>query len=218
MNNRKQQDNRARAEKIAALRASQRRAQQRRDFVVVAALSVFVLALVGTTLFVVRAEDRARAQQEAELQEAASKPIEGVQEYPDLSRNHVAEPVQYEQYPPVGGDHAAVWMNCGVYSAPVVNEQAVHSLEHGAVWIAYRADLPPEEVEVLSGLVERNNYSLLSPVDHLDGSSVVASAWGVQLPLDDAADPRLEQFLTKYQRGEQTPEPGAPCTGGAGQA
>ncbi|WP_342668385.1 DUF3105 domain-containing protein [Actinotalea ferrariae] len=43
---------------------------------------------------------------------------------------------------------------------------------------------------------------------------VVASAWETQLALDSVDDPRLEQFMVKYQQGEQTPEPGAACSGG----
>ncbi|UNX53333.1 DUF3105 domain-containing protein [Georgenia sp. TF02-10] len=40
------------------------------------------------------------------------------------------------------------------------------------------------------------------------------SAWGVQLSVDDAADPRIDAFLAKHVQGEQTPEPGASCSGG----
>ncbi|MBB5796324.1 hypothetical protein HDA41_004288 [Streptomyces caelestis] len=32
--------------------------------------------------------------------------------------------------------------------------------------------------------------------------------------MDAASDPRVEQFTTAYVQGPQTPEPGAPCTGG----
>jgi hypothetical protein len=40
------------------------------------------------------------------------------------------------------------------------------------------------------------------------------SAWGHQLSVNTAADPRVDQFLTKYVQGAQTPEPGAACTNG----
>ena len=54
------------------------------------------------------------------------------------SRNHVDQDIDYPQSPPIGGDHNPVWQNCGVYRDPVLDEMAVHSLEHGAVWITYR--------------------------------------------------------------------------------
>ena len=151
--------------------------------------------------------------QKPQLAAAANAPIPGVQEYPNLSRNHVVGPVAYPQTPPVGGDHASVWTTCGVYTTPLTNENAVHSLEHGAVWVTYRPDLPADQVSVLAGMVSKYPYGLLSPFPGLD-SPVVASAWGLQLKLPSASDPRLEEFVAKYQNGPQTPEPGASCSGG----
>ena len=141
--------------------------------------------------------------------------ISGVKSYSGLSRDHTDSPVTYAQNPPVGGPHSPVWQNCGVYDQPVPNEQAVHSLEHGAVWITYRPDLPAGEVAQLRDLVRGRSYTLLSPYPGLP-APVVASAWGVQLQVQSAGDPRLAQFIAKYANGPQTPERGAPCTGGAG--
>jgi len=109
-----------------------------------------------------------------------------------------------------------VWQNCGVYDQPVEDSQAVHSMEHGAVWITYRPDLPAQQVDQLRDLVGGSGYVLLSPYVDLD-SPVALSAWGVQLKVDDAADDRAERFLAEYVNGAQTPEPGAPCTGGVGE-
>ena len=141
--------------------------------------------------------------------------ISGVKSYSGLSRDHTDSPVTYAQNPPVGGPHNPVWQNCGIYDQPVPNEQAVHSLEHGAVWITYRPDLPAGEVAQLRDLVRGRSYTLLSPYPGLP-APVVASAWGVQLQVQSAGDPRLAQFIAKYANGPQTPERGAPCTGGAG--
>ena len=178
---------------------------------IVGTVTVVILGLIGTTAVMLERESGRKAALEA----TASQPLDGVEEFADLERNHVAEPVDYEQSPPVGGNHAGVWTNCGVYEDVLVNEESVHSLEHGAVWVTYTDVTPQDQVEALRTLAQRNPYMLLSPFDG-QTAPIVASAWGVQLSLDDAADPRLEQFLAKYQQGEQTPEPGAPCTGGTG--
>ena len=85
----------------------------------------------------------------------------------------------YEQTPPVGGDHNPTWLNCGVYTAPVPNELAVHALEHGAVWVTYRSDLPADQVERLVDVVP-DTYMVVSPFEDLP-APVVASAWGAQL-------------------------------------
>jgi hypothetical protein len=134
-----------------------------------------------------------------------------------LPRGHTQGPVTYDQKPPVGGNHAPMWQNCGAYSEPVRTELAVHSLEHGAVWITYRPSLARAEVDMLRALSTTSRYVLLSPwADETLPSIVVASAWGVQLKADSVTDPALAAFVKEYAAGPQTPEPGAPCSGGFG--
>jgi hypothetical protein len=139
----------------------------------------------------------------------------GVQTFGNLSRNHVTGTVKYPQTPPVGGDHNAVWLNCGTYTSPVPNENAVHSMEHGAVWITYQPTLSSADVTALQHAVSGQTHVVLSPFPGLP-APVVASAWGVQLRLTGADDPKLAQFISYYQQGPQTPEPGASCSGGTG--
>ena len=141
--------------------------------------------------------------------------IEGLKTYTGLSRNHVTTPVKYPQTPPVGGDHNPVWQNCGVYDKPIQNENGVHSLEHGAVWITYQPDLPADQVAKLTAVAKGQPYVLVSPYEGLP-APVVASAWGKQVQLTSASDPRLEQFIRQFEQGPQTPEPGAACVGGTG--
>jgi hypothetical protein len=150
-------------------------------------------------------------------QNAASTPPGEVQTY-DVgpAGQHTEENVDYPQNPPVGGPHNPVWQNCGYYDQPVRDENAVHSLEHGAVWITYSPDLPQDQVEHLRDIAENETFVLVSPRDGLP-SPVVASAWGKQLRLDNAEDPNLERFIGAYEQGPQTPEKGAVCTGGIGQ-
>jgi hypothetical protein len=135
--------------------------------------------------------------------------------YPGLARGHVSGPVVYGQTPPAGGDHAEVWQNCGVYTEPVANEDAVHSLEHGAIWVTYRPDLPAEQVKLLQTAVRNQPYGLLSPFPNLP-NPIVATVWGVQLNLQSATDPQLATFVAKYSDASLAPEPKGECTGGVG--
>ena len=149
--------------------------------------------------------------------EQPGKPPEGVKTYNvGPSVVHTESEVDYEQSPPAGGEHNPVWQNCGYYAEPVRDENAVHSLEHGAVWITYSPDLPPDEVELLRDIAEGQTFVLVSPREGLP-SPVVASAWGKQLALESAEDSDLERFIGAYRQGPDTPEPGAACTGGIGQ-
>lgn len=139
--------------------------------------------------------------------------IGGVIAYPNQARDHSTAPQVYAVTPPVGGVHTASWQNCGLYLRPVRNEPAVHSLEHGAVWITYRPDLTRDALAVIQSAAAGRPYVLISPYPGLP-TPLVASAWGLQLRLTDPADPRLVQFIAEYMQGPQTPEPGAPCAGG----
>ena len=128
---------------------------------------------------------------------------------------HTDADVDYTQNPPAGGEHNPVWQNCGYYDKPIRDEAAVHSLEHGAVWITYSPDLPRGQVNELRDISESESYVLVSPYPDLsDDTPVVASAWGKQVGLDGSDDPDLGAFIQAYQQGPQTPEPGAVCTGG----
>lgn len=148
--------------------------------------------------------------------------IAGAIIFPDPGRGHQDGNITYSQDVPVGGIHNPEWQNCGIYDQPVRTENAIHSMEHGAVWIAYRPDLPSEQVETLRSLVRQDQagtqerWILLTPKPELN-DPIVATAWRVQLRLADASDPRLGQFVQAYQRGPYYPEPGASCTfGGLG--
>jgi hypothetical protein len=149
-------------------------------------------------------------------QKAASTPPDGVKTY-DVGPGgqHTDGDVDYAQTPPVGGEHNPVWQNCGFYNEPVTDENAVHSLEHGAVWITYSPNLPQDQVDKLRDLAHSETYVLVSPHPNLP-SPVLASAWGKQLRLESADDPDLERFVRAYRQGPQTPERGAACTGGIG--
>jgi hypothetical protein len=73
-------------------------------------------------------------------------PLPG-QEFPILSRNHVADGTvitNYNSNPPTSGDHYANPANWGVFSEELKDEQVLHNLEHGGVWISYNCSVPED--------------------------------------------------------------------------
>ena len=135
-------------------------------------------------------------------------PPEGSEFFDVPAAGHVAGQVQYEQDPPAGGPHGEGTAACQAYDVPVINENAVHALEHGAVWITYQPDLDPDDVKTLEGFVNRREV-LVSPYPGLD-SPVVASTWGRQLRVDSADDARIDQFIRAFQN-QTAPENAASC-------
>jgi len=132
------------------------------------------------------------------------------------SGQHQYGHIDYKQSPPVAGPHNFNWQRCqgDVYPAPIANEHAVHALEHGAVWITYRPDLPKDQVEKLAGKVRGNDFTFMSPYPSLD-KPISLQAWGYQLKVDKADDGRIDDFI-KALRQNATQEPGAACSTASG--
>lgn len=150
---------------------------------------------------------------------AAGEPasIEGVIVFDRQSRGHDDHfKFQDTGLPPVGGMHHNLFQNCGIYRSPIAPEKAVHSLEHGAIWITYDLDLPAADIAYLQEKIRGRDFLLLSPYpDQL--SPVVITAWGVQLEVNSVKDERIDQFIAHYLLGPTTPERGATCEGGFGK-
>lgn len=194
-----------RQQERAAQRKAERERRQRQRRLRKIGIVALVIALLGGAITAAVIADR------------RGEDIDGLQVFRGLSREHAEDPVAYDELPPVGGTHSATPLTCGVYSEPVPDENAVHSLEHGAVWITHQPDLDPAEVEALRAFVRAQNpidqqHLLLSPYEGIPGP-VVASAWGRQVVLDGATDPRLGEFVGTFLRGPQAPEAGQPCQG-----
>jgi hypothetical protein len=137
--------------------------------------------------------------------------IEGVMIYEQQARGH-NDALQFAttDRPPVGGPHHSQWQECGIYTEPVEPGRAIHSLEHGAVWITYVPDLAEEQVANLQALVRDQDFLLLSPFPG-QRSPIALTAWGVQLEVDSSIDERIGAFIARYRLGPTTPERGATC-------
>lgn len=191
---------RSASDRVSQMRKEQQKKDRRRLLAIWGAAGVTIAIIIGAVAFAI-------------IQGNANKPdLSAVKSFEYDAGAHTQEPVTYKENPPVGGEHNPVWLSCGVYDAPVPKENAVHSMEHGAVWIAYQPDLPQADVDKLKDAAP-DTYAVLSPFEGLT-SPVVISAWGKQLPLTGVDDNRLEAFIKEYRQGPQTPEPNALCTGG----
>jgi len=196
----KQQRAARREEKVAQFRRDQARRERNRRFGIWGGIGGGIVAVAAIVALVV-----------VTSLPPAPVVITGLQTFSN-DATHVTGTVDYPQDPPAGGAHHAAWLNCGIYTEPVPNENAVHALEHGAVWVTYDPALPESEVEALRAAVP-STYAVVSPYPGL-GAPVVVSAWDAQVSLDGVEDPRLAQFIQAYWKSADAPEPGAACTGG----
>lgn len=143
----------------------------------------------------------------------AAIPGVAVKSFP--SGNHTAAVVDYgADSPPFGGQHNPIWAACTgvVYPNQIANENAVHMLEHGAIWITYRPDLGQASQDTLASKVNGINFMAMSPYAGLK-SAISLQAWGFQLFLDSADDPRIDEFISKVRLNPNTtPEYGSTCS------
>lgn len=205
--------------RIEAMRRAER-SRERRNRILTIGASVLIVAglTVGGTVLI-RSQSDDSASSTASDSKSTGKwetGSDGVKTWSTkLTQNHVTKTVKYPMEPPVGGDHNPVWQNCNgdVYDKAVKNENAVHSLEHGAVWVTYNSKAPEADVKALAEKVKKTPYTLMSPVED-QKDPVMLSAWGHQRTVTGATDPNVDKFFEKYVQGEQTPEPGAACTNG----
>lgn len=209
----KQERELRRLEKVEAFKKQQARERRNRRIITVSSIvgAVAVLALIVTVVVV-----NSKPPVDPDTIEIA-----GLKTFPGLAGSVHVDPTpvdylaDYGMNPPAGGAHFATWLNCGIYDVPVPNENAVHDLEHGAVWITYDPEVVTADQVAVLQKAGPSTYMVVSPYPGLP-TPVVVSAWGAQVQLDDVNDPRIEQFITKYWQAASAPEPGAPCTGGMG--
>ncbi|MFJ2029128.1 DUF3105 domain-containing protein [Streptosporangium sp. NPDC087985] len=190
----------ARREHLARMRQEQKRKERRTAFLMWGAGGAVIVLLVGLVGFYL-------------VNERATSSLDAVASAKYTGGQHVQTTVSYKENPPMGGEHNPAWQSCGIYDQPINSENAVHAMEHGAVWITYQPDLPKDQVDRLKELASKD-YMLLSPYPGLP-AKVVASSWNKQLKLDSADDPRLPKYIAKYRNNSaETPEFGASCSGG----
>ncbi|KAA0916192.1 DUF3105 domain-containing protein [Streptomyces apricus] len=223
MGSAKKTETASRKARIEEMRRAEQ-ARERRNRVLTITASVLVVAgLVAGGAFLINSQSDDKDSSAASDSKAASGKFvtgeDGVKKWSTkLTQNHVAKDVTYPMEPPVGGDHNQVWMNCNgdVYEKAIKNENAVHSLEHGAVWVTYNSKAPDADVKALTEKVKKTPYSLMSPVED-QKDPIMLSAWGHQRTVKGASDPDVAAFFETFVQGKQTPEPGAACTNGLAQ-
>jgi uncharacterized protein DUF3105 len=137
----------------------------------------------------------------------------------DINRSH-KPPYVYNQDPPTSGPHdSAMADQPRVYTRPLDQPHAVHTLEHAAVIIYYRVDgpdaLPSDVIDRLAGIVRSSKNSYLAPYPTLaDGTSLAFAAWNKLLSCPgtitaDQAATLANGFIRSLECTRNAPEPKA---------
>ncbi len=73
-------------------------------------------------------------------------------EQADHGREHVSSKEYGGDQPPTSGSHTnpVAW---GVYDTEVRDDQVIHNMEHGGIYVSYQPDLPQDQIEKLKKLL-----------------------------------------------------------------
>jgi hypothetical protein len=183
-----------------------------RPWGLIAATVAMVLFAGGVIGYAVH-QVQLKAADKPDKRAADAAKIEGISVVQGLTNQHTSDTVTYAQTPPIGGNHDAQWADCTgtTYPDPIRNENAVHALEHGAVWITYQPGLPAADIDKLKKKVDGVNYMMLSPYPGLK-TKVSLQSWQHQLFVDSPDDPRIDRYIKDLrQNAVIVPEFGASC-------
>lgn len=147
-------------------------------------LAVVVAGSYGAVVFSKKAQER--------------KP--GV-EVPDQGALHIGIGQEHEPYnsnPPTSGPHYAEPAKWGIYDHELPDEQLVHNLEHGGIWISYRDSDNTDLIHELKDIAD--DYSLkviLTPRPQND-SLIAVAAWGRLLKLESFDRKQIIDFIKAF--------------------
>ena len=101
----------------------------------------------------------------------------------------------YNTNPPTSGAHGAA-PNWGVYQEEVPDENVVHSLEHGGIWISYK-NLNEEDITKLENIARQfPNRTIVTPREANESNIAVAS-WGRLMKLDAVDEEVIIDYIRK---------------------
>ena len=124
---------------------------------------------------------------------------------PPTSSDHVEGDVDYEEWPPAGGDHNRCWADWGVHEEELEAINFVHNQEHGGVIFYYNCpDGCAAEQALLTQLVQELGYlTILTPYSKMDHRFAV-TAWGHRLLMNCLDLGAMESFYLAHV--DQGPE------------
>jgi len=142
---------------------------------------------------------------------AVSSPVAGTVDFDIIGREHVSQGTSISTYnsnPPTSGPHWPAAAKNGIYESSLPDEQLLHNLEHGYIWISYKSDVSDDVKGELKKIVEEDNWKIVLEPRDKNESAIALAAWGRVLKMDQPDYEKVREFIKTYRnRGpERTPE------------
>src|SRR5690606_32196357 len=129
----------------------------------------------------------------------------------DNGREHAAVTEYGGEEPPTSGAHANA-LAWGAYEAEVPDDQSLHNLEHGRIYLSYQPDIPTDQIEKLLQLpiAPSSNKNFQPPKIVLaprsaNKSPIILSSWLRSETLTEFDQQKIENYVVRNLG--KSPEP-----------
>ena len=121
--------------------------------------------------------------------------------YDNQGQDHIAigaEHAAYNSNPPTSGWHYEKPADWGIYDQPLPDEELLHNLEHGGIWISYRDQNDKELIDKLKDIADDYSLKVIMTARPQNDSAIAVAAWGRLLKLDTFDRGQILDFLKAY--------------------
>ena len=167
------------------------------------AISIVVLAIViiGSRLGTKKAPEKIAFEQKVEGVSLDGK----VEEFRIEGVNHISpgDTATYNTNPPTSGPHWANPADWGFNEKELPDEQLIHNLEHGGIWITFR-DLDKGSLSTLKNIAKNNRNSVVITRRDKNDDLIAVVSWGRMMKLTEVDETLIQKYIDTYIN--QSPE------------
>ncbi len=129
--------------------------------------------------------------------------------FANQGQQHIAVGASHPAYnsnPPTSGWHYAQEATWGVHAQELPDEQVLHNLEHGGIWISYTG-IDQDTQAKIEDLAKKYPDKLIITPRAKDDTKIVVASWTRLLKMDQYDETKIVEFISANKN--KSPEPNA---------
>lgn len=184
-------------------RREQKQAASRSRTLMIGGGIVAIVVVIVAVLLAIRSSQLPDVDMNAVADNSVSFPILGQTHIPEGSPRP-----NYNSNPPTSGDHYVYTIPAGVYDQTPPDENLVHNLEHGHIWLSYRDADDAETISALVTIQEQFPNWVVVTYRPENDSRIAVASWGRLLSLEEPDEDQILAFILRYRNKAPESIPG----------